>query len=90
MVDTCAKQDFNIIVIIIFTFLQGLAGFCEKSENPDLKTELVDVYSHLGELLVTKDNKKWLDVSEKLAKLHCQLGKTQEVSQGVPLSLCFT
>ncbi|XP_033634939.1 tetratricopeptide repeat protein 37-like [Asterias rubens] len=60
---------------------QGLAGFCEKSENPDLKTELVDVYSHLGELLVTKDNKKWLDVSEKLAKLHCQLGKTQEAIQ---------
>ncbi|XP_022086951.1 tetratricopeptide repeat protein 37-like [Acanthaster planci] len=60
---------------------QGLAGFYEKSQNPGHQPELADVYSQLRELLKTKEPKKWQEVSEKLARLHCELGDIQQAVQ---------
>ncbi|XP_038077284.1 tetratricopeptide repeat protein 37-like [Patiria miniata] len=60
---------------------QGLAGFYEKSGNPDHRPELAGVYSQLRELFQSKDPKKWREVSEKLARLQDELGDTEQAVQ---------
>ncbi|XP_077989019.1 tetratricopeptide repeat protein 37-like isoform X1 [Glandiceps talaboti] len=53
---------------------QGLCGFYEKRDNPEYKTELVDVYIKMMAIYQDTDKNKWKDIAVKLANLHTQLG----------------
>ncbi|NXO03199.1 TTC37 protein, partial [Rhinopomastus cyanomelas] len=60
---------------------QGLANLYEKSDQSDVKEDLVDVYRKLLELYESGDEQKWSDVCNKLVDLYHQEKKYPEVAE---------
>ncbi|XP_008935057.1 PREDICTED: tetratricopeptide repeat protein 37-like, partial [Merops nubicus] len=60
---------------------QGLANFYEKSNQPDVKGDLANVYQKLLELYESDDKQKWCEVCNKLVEIYRQEKKYLEVGE---------
>ncbi|KAJ7369929.1 Tetratricopeptide repeat protein 37 [Desmophyllum pertusum] len=59
---------------------QGLAALCEKVDNPQLKTELPDVYIKLLHLYES-EKIKWIEIATKLAEFHENQGEVIKAAE---------